>query len=54
MDLEYALQILISLLIISVCLLILLAVMICSSYYQTLPTLIRHRNEKEKEPKQSN
>ena len=51
MDIEYAIQILISLLIISVGLLILLSVMICSSYYQTLPTLIRQRNEKEKEIK---
>ena len=54
MDIEYAIQILISLLIISVGLLILLSVMICSSYYQTLPTLIRQRNEKEKEFNQSN
>ena len=54
MDIEYAIQILISLLIISVGLLILLSVMICTSYYQTLPTLIRQRNEKEKEPKQFN
>ena len=54
MDIEYAIQILISLLIISVGLLILLSVMICTSYYQTLPTLIRQRNEKEKEVKQSN
>ena len=49
MDIEYAIQILVSLLIISVGLLILLSVMICSSYYQTLPTLIRQRNEKDKE-----
>ena len=54
MDIEYAIQILVSLLIISVGLLILLSVMICSSYYQTLPTLIRQRNEKDKEVKQSN
>ena len=54
MDLQYAVQILISLLIISLCLLILLAAMICSSYYQTLPSLIRHRNEKETELKQTN
>ena len=54
MDIEYAVQILISLLIISLCLLILLAAMICSSYYQTLPTLIRHRNEKETKFNQTN
>ena len=54
MDIEYAIQILVSLLIISVGLLILLSVMICSSYYQTLPSLIRQRNEKDKEIKQSN
>ena len=54
MDLQYAVQVLISLLIISLCLLILLAAMICSSVYQTLPTLIRHRNENETELKQTN
>ena len=54
MDLQYAVQVLISLLIISLCLLILLAAMICTSVYQTLPTLIRHRNENETELKQTN
>ena len=54
MDIEYLVQILVSLLIISVGLLLLLTVMICSSYYHTLPSLIRERSEKDKEIKQSN
>ena len=49
MDLQYAVQILISLLIISVCLLILLTAMICTSYYQTRPTIIRLREENQTE-----
>ena len=51
MEIEYAIQILVSLLIISVGLLILLSVMICSSYYNTLPTLIHQRKEEDKEIK---
>ena len=54
METEYLIQILVSLLIISVGLLLLLTVMICSSYYHTLPSLIRQRSEKDKEIKQSN
>ena len=51
MEIEYAIQILVSLLIICVGLLILLSVMICSSYYNTLPTLIHKRKEEDKEIK---
>ena len=51
MDTEYLIQLLVSLLIISVGLLFLLTFMICSSYYSTLPTLIQQRSEKEKEMK---
>ena len=54
METEYLLQILVSLLIISVGLLLLLTAMICSSYYSTLPTLIQQRSEQEKELKQFN
>ena len=52
METEYLIQILVSLLIISVGLLLLLTAMICSSYYSTLPTLIQQRSEREKEMKQ--
>ena len=51
MDTEYLIQLLVSLLIISVVLLFLLTFMICHSYYSTLPTLIQQRSEKEKEMK---
>ena len=51
METEYLIQILVSLLIISVGLLLLLTAMICSSYYSTLPTLIQQRNEQKKEMK---
>ena len=54
MEIEYLIQILVSLLIISVGLLLLLTVMICSSYYNTLPSLIRQRSEQDKEIEQSN
>ena len=51
MDTEYLIQVLVSLLIMSVGLLLLLTFMICSSYYSILPTLIQQRSEKEKEMK---
>ena len=54
MDTEYLIQLLVSLLIISVGLLLLLTYMICSSYYSTLPTLIQQRSEKKKEMKELN
>ena len=54
METEYLIQILVSLLIISVGLLLLLTVMICSSYYSTLPSLIQQRSEQDKEMKQLN
>ena len=54
METEYLIQILVSLLIISVGLLLLLTAMICSSYYSTLPTLIQRHSEQEKEMKQFN
>ena len=54
METEYLLQILVSLLIISVGLLLLLTAMIFSSYYSTLPALIQQRSEREKETKQFN
>ena len=56
MDLQYAVQVLISLLIISLCLLVLMSAMICSSLYHTRPLWIRLReeNETELEPTQQN
>ena len=54
MEIEYLIQILVSLLIISVGLLLLLTAMICSSYYNSLPSLIQHRSEQDKEIKQLN
>ena len=54
METEYLIQILVSLLIISVGLLLLLTAMICSSYYNTLPSLIQQRSEQDKEMKQLN
>ena len=51
MDTKYLIQLLVSLLIISVVLLFLLTFMICHSYYSTLPTLIQQRSEKKKEMK---
>ena len=56
MDLQYTAQVLISLLIISLCLLVLMSAMICSSYYHTRPLWIRLReeNETELEPTQQN
>ena len=54
METEYLIQILVSLLIISVGLLLLLTAMICSSYYNTLLSLIQQRSEQDKEMKQLN
>ena len=51
MDTKYLIQILVSLLILSVVLMFLLTFMICHSYYSTLPTFINQRGEKRKETK---